>query len=360
MSSDENLKTLLVIGNGFDIAHELRTRYTDFLDFVYTKSAIGRSGVPQYSELPLFRKHQGELQSKLNKNALHLDDLFGYVNNIGNIWIGYFNTIRSKNYLEGRADWIDFEQEIETLIKQIEKLILRSTSFIELEEKLRSILGEYLNQPSETITQELVPRLNWDLKVLTLLLEWYLIEEENNLKVKHISFFKNLNPDVIINYNYTRTFQKLYDLNNRIPVHFIHGELEKHNLVLGIGETLSDNQKDTFTVCASFKKFFQRIKYRLGNTYKNIARDNCENCQWQIIIYGHSLDTTDSDSLRWLLLESQKFQTPVKNISIYYYDDNAYNQQIANAMQIIGKEELIDAVHSERIIFKSIDETIKI
>ena len=26
----ENVKTLLVIGNGFDLAHELKTKYTDF------------------------------------------------------------------------------------------------------------------------------------------------------------------------------------------------------------------------------------------------------------------------------------------------------------------------------------------
>ena len=36
------------------------------------------------------------------------------------------------------------------------------------------------------------------------------------------------------------------------------------------------------------------------------------------------------------------------------YDENNYNQQIANAIQIIGKEELIDSVNLERIVFKPI------
>ena len=81
-------------------------------------------------------------------------------------------------------------------------------------------------------------------------------------------FFKNLNPDAVISYNYTHTFQKLYNPDEKIPVHFMHGELGKHDLVLGIDETLPDDQKNNFTVCTSFKKFFQRIKYRLGNHYR--------------------------------------------------------------------------------------------
>ena len=89
-----NVKTLLVIGNGFDLAHGLKTKYTDFLHFIKKKLSIGRYGVPQYSELPPFRKYQDELQSKLKKNELTLEDIFGYVNSIGNTWIGYFNTIQ--------------------------------------------------------------------------------------------------------------------------------------------------------------------------------------------------------------------------------------------------------------------------
>ena len=37
MSTDKKIKTILVIGNGFDIAHGLKTRYTDFLDFIEDK-----------------------------------------------------------------------------------------------------------------------------------------------------------------------------------------------------------------------------------------------------------------------------------------------------------------------------------
>lgn len=106
-----------------------------------------------------------------------------------------------------------------------------------------------------------------------------------------------------------------------IPVHFVHGKLGNHNLVLGIGET------------------------------KNIlpTKPDIYN-KWQIVFYGHSLDSTDKDSLNWLLKKAGDFQ-----VKIYYYDDDDYNQQIANAIQLIKKDQLIKDVNAGRIIFLPIN-----
>ena len=335
-----DVKTLLVIGNGFDLAHGLKTKYTDFLDAINKKAGITIDAPKNTYEVQSFRKYQLS-----EDNALDCAKR-------GNIWIGYFNKLRLNNQLNGREDWIDFEKEIELVIKQIEEWILKRISIKEMEQKLEWIISGYTKQTSEIISQELVPRLNWDLKVLTLLLEQYLIEEVKNLKANRSKFFEDLKADAVISYNYTDTFSKLYDPNNQIQKYFVHGEFGKHNLVLGIGETLSDDEKNNFTVCAGFKKFFQRIKHRLGNSYKNTIQSGYVDYKWKIIIYGHSLDTTDKDSLHWLLVDSNKFHT---KILIYYYDENAYNQQIANAIQIVGKEQLIQDVNTERIIFLPIN-----
>ena len=179
-------------------------------------------------------------------------------------------------------------------------------------------------------------------------MEFYLSEEEKKLDVKPKKFFEVLKVKAVISYNYTTTFERLYKKGKReIPLHFIHGELGKHNLVLGIGETLSGDEKNNFTFCASFKKFFQCIKYKLGNNYRNILppKPDAHN-KWQIVFYGHSLDSTDKNSLKWLLEKSSEF--PIK---IYYYDDSDYNQQIANAIQLIKKDQLIKDVNAGRIDF---------
>ena len=157
----------------------------------------------------------------------------------------------------------------------------------------------------------------------------------------------------VISYNYTNTWQRLYGKNfPDVKPYFIHGKLGKHNLVLGTGETLSHELESSHTECASFKKFFQRVKYRLGNCY-HITDDN-RNTKWQVIIYGHSLDPTDKDSLRWLLGEDQNHRFNLSKVIIYYYDEKSYNQQIANTIQIIGKEALINNVRSGKLIFEPI------
>ena len=355
MPTNENVKTLLVIGNGFDLAHDLKTRYTNFLDFANEKAG-GIIVPPKNYEVRDFKKYKGNLV----KNNLSTDYLFNYMKSIGNIWIGYFNTLRVNKQLEGREDWIDFEKEIEIVIKQIEKLLLRKIDIRDVEPNLELIMGGYLKQSSAIISQEFVPRLSWDLKILTLFLEQYLIEEEKRLTVSQKKLFQELSIDSVISYNYTNTLQRLYDLNNTIPIYFIHGQLGKHNLVLGIGETLSDELENQFTVCANFKKFFQRVKHRLGNKYKDITKiKDGRMIPWQVVIYGHSLDPTDKDSLYWLMKQYDNINgitdvSKASKIIIYYYDENNYNQQIANAIQIIGKEELIDSVNLERIVFKPI------
>ena len=302
--TDENVKTLLVIGNGFDLAHKLKTKYTDFLNFVTEKIKKDQSGFfPKDYKINYFVNFENDL----NKNKFSLDDLEKYIDSVGNIWIGHFNKLKITNDFIGK-NWIDFETEIENVINKIEKRILNKISPDEWKSSnLKQIMSVYFNQSAENIMQEFVPRLNFDLKILTLLLEQYLIEEEKRLTVSQKKFFQELNIDAVISYNYTNTFQRLYDPDNAIPIHFIHGQLGKHNLVLGIGETLSDGLENQFTVCANFKKFFQRVKYRLGNKYKDITKiKDGRIIPWQVVIYGHSLDPTDKDSLYWLMKNMTK------------------------------------------------------
>lgn len=343
-------KTLLVIGNGFDLAHGLKTKYTDFLDF-FNKQFSNIEISEQFfniGEINPFRKIiQASIDSK-DDEALH-ENLKNYMQApFGNFWIAYFNKIREDRHNRIGEGWVDFEREVERVIGQLEKLLLHSADFDENDSILKEIMGDYFNKSAEIVTQEFIPKLNWDLKILTLFLEFYLIEEEKKLSIAPKSFFKKLNVQAVISYNYTDTFRAVYKKGKtNIPVHFVHGQLGEHNLVLGIGETLSGEEKNNFTVCASFKKFFQSIKYKLGNDYRNIlpSKPDIYN-KWQIVFYGHSLDSTDKDSLKRLLKKAEDF--PVK---IYYYDDDDYNQQIANAIQLIEKDQLIKDVNAGRIVF---------
>lgn len=54
-----------------------------------------------------------------------------------------------------------------------------------------------------------------------------------------------------------------------------------------------------------------------------------------LYIFGHSLDVTDGDILRDLILNDNVYTI------IYYLNKDVYGQQIANLVKVIGQDELI-------------------
>ena len=72
----------------------------------------------------------------------------------------------------------------------------------------------------------------------------------------------------------------------------------------------------------------ERIRAELKQLNENPPRHN-------LYIFGHSLDVTDKDILRDLILNDNVYTT------IFYHDKDTMGQQIANLVKVIGQDELI-------------------
>lgn len=97
---------ILVIGNGFDIAHQLPTQYKDFLDFVQAVKA------PNNTDYSRFINELKTSNVDLYKEILDLT--------IRNVLIDYFLSIYEDRCKYGKEGWIDFESEISTIVKAID------------------------------------------------------------------------------------------------------------------------------------------------------------------------------------------------------------------------------------------------
>jgi len=101
---------ILIIGNGFDVAHGLPTRYTDFLE--------------RTKEFFDYQNHTS-LDSVLGKlfndslTQMNLHNEFCTVEN--NVWLKYFIKQQENNLLKGDT-WIDFEHEIRDVILIFERV----------------------------------------------------------------------------------------------------------------------------------------------------------------------------------------------------------------------------------------------
>ena len=284
---------ILLIGNGFDLAHELPTKYTDFLEFIKAIKQILRAGKlgginwgnTDEKIKNLLISNKGNVQTKLLSESQDWKNLID-----DNIWIEYF----LQNNMHGKENWIDFESEISDVIQSLDyDMHGKDNDFGLYDEITKSLSNEFIDcheQLRELETfKEIRDRLYTDLNKLVCALEIYLAEYVNAIDcakqspdiikamMKQRKDKDGVTKGVIMNkvicFNYTNTFERVYHNSILNDIDYIHGKANKdnnktNNMVLGIDEFLPKKRKNIHTEFIAFKKFYQRIYKQTGCKYK--------------------------------------------------------------------------------------------
>lgn len=251
--------------------------------------------------------------------------------------------------------WIDIETELSKIVNLAENIIKTLNTgqkYLINKEQLEpyfdtlcilfNIGTESTSIPLEKeILQTNISNLEKELNNFIYLLENYLIYEENKITSHPRDFsilqdIDNIAQNIthLLSFNYTDTFRQLYDTALNDNVDFIHGKLNEHNLVLGIGETLDETEESSIILCIRLKKYFQRIFKKTGAKYDDWLTKHSFKT---VYIYGHSLDITDKEILQPIIENAKK-------VIIFYYNKSAYDQQIINLVKILGKQKFIKYV----------------
>ncbi len=359
---------ILVIGNGFDLAHNLPTKYTDFLEFVKVlKDLLTGTQISQVNwgfmnpEIKgLIIENVQNTKGNIYSNAKAWLELIEY-----NFWIEYFQQIQAKE------NWIDFESEISEIIKSLDNdMVDKDGKRVLLKENIGLLSNPFLQEVFNkhihlSITLDTTPqyisyekvrdRLLGDLHKLIRALELYLTLFVENIPINIQSpEIKGIKMDKVISFNYTHTYEKVYGLLNK-NIEFIHGEanldndIETNTMVLGIDEYLPEDRNYKEIDFIGFKKYFQRINKGTGCEYKDwlaqmergytrnkAIHAGAETISNLVYIFGHSLDVTDADVLRSLII------TEGTLTNIFSVDKKRKAQQIANLAKVLGPNELIN------------------
>lgn len=409
---------ILIIGNGFDLAHGLPTKYTDFLKFVEViKQVISIRTTEDLQRIQWGDIHlqiKNIIQNKMgniSNNLLAQKDMWEELI-ADNIWIDYF----LHNPVYRKENWIDFEREIARVIKSLDNdMIFDDDKRYEIQDKVIDLTNVFLEEKyseylhpdccpndlkqeagREITFEEIRNKMYADLNKLIRGLEIYLTEYVGKIKCTMYSEdIKDIATQVVINdkgqtrmricrvvcFNYTDTYEKIYMDKKQYQerIDYIHGKacinntIQTNNMVLGIDEYLEDNRKNRDIEFIAFKKYYQRIHketgckykewvetirtdqeeyikrkaevaqrekiykeddmYALKNRIEKLKNDKSKN--HYVYIFGHSLDITDGDILKDLILNDNVYTT------IYYLNKEVMGQQIANLVRVIGQEELI-------------------
>ena len=301
-------RRMLVVGNGFDLAHGLPTRYQDMLDALSrdTSSWLSPEDRERYRDNP-FIKYFGEYKD--------LPGWTGFENEIQQI-VNYlckeYNSDRSpklhydieKFFLDIREVW----QKGNT--KQMWKILQRDL------DELISYIDVYL---SKYIPSQLPKALSTD--------------------SQYPRFVYKRHYDYFLSFNYTNTYSDFGKMMNDgsgivVPTEdqFIHGCCSaigaSQNIVLGIEDNDPSNLDTIY-----FKKYFQRIQKKTGREVFDWFDEKISSSEPIVTdIFGHSLDTTDKDILM-LIFEKSRYT------NIYYYNQADYEQKIINLIRLYGSPE---------------------
>ena len=185
------MSNLLIVGNGFDTAHGLETRYCDFREYLFnqaTGSEYTKESKIENPKLPDVHIHTGKgILYSLEKDC-------GYV----------FSLIdeAAKGEKQPDLEWNKFE---ELLGKLNYRKALEENSFDELVYMgIRNSLGTLENIFFEWIKTVTIDGLS---------------------KKKFLEVFINPEKDLLVNFNYTETAEVVYGMDER-NICYIHGKRE--------------------------------------------------------------------------------------------------------------------------------------
>ena len=269
-----NMAKILITGNGFDLFHHLPTKYGHFISIMKTievkyfpkdisfEDLFGSIFKDEYEiDYKLIVENYKVSQFKFDANKII--DLKDLLHN--NLWYKYF-----KNVIEIET-WIDFEVEVENILKQLSILLKSETPQSKKVNNYRDVSINYSDFCLFGIIEH-----KYDDKELFSIPEKYVDKRRLGIKIGYILrdlsssfdtfvsifnqyridvvgvFYENKAYDQIIpfhlineiyTFNYTPTLEKFYSIDKSKLV-YLHGEMQEdseiQNLVFGVSEIPED------------------------------------------------------------------------------------------------------------------------
>ena len=371
--------TILILGNGFDIAMGRKTKYTDFIEFEKQLFSNPDERLREFLKVKniriekyrynLYLKFINENKDGLGENWSNLEimisqladaimyfkennDLLFEVVPTGRIWSLEGSLLQEKNY----RSKIYIADTFLTLFD------VKAWSSLEREVALDKLNNEFIKQLDllvELLEIYLSYRDFLDFKVI-----------EIKSKPTALDAISDLSNSSVLNFNYTNTSGYLFGTSEE-KTHFIHGQIDLdrtfnriNTMVFGI----EDKENDVNSDLIPYQKYYQRVVKETGNQFEDFFKPNykysnegiSKSLSKNIIIYGHSVDPLDKEIFQkcFELVEAESEQNImyIYRFIFTYFDELAKRSIIKNLAIILGKEKLIELTGKRDIVFIKSDD----
>ena len=365
--------TILILGNGFDIAMGRKTKYTDFIEF----------------EQRLFTEPDSDLRAFLNSKKIYIDQYdenvyLKFINenkdrlgeNWSNLEIMISRLVDAMMYLKKHSnelfiyiglDSYDFDDVVVDYSNYVAKYFIIQT----INEKIKQT--EFNNNEKELLIEKLQNIFIEELDLLIELLEIYLSYldyidfdvQKIEAKPTALDAISDLSNSSVLNFNYTNTSGYLFGTSEE-KTHFIHGRIDLdrtfnriNTMVFGI----EDKENNVNSDLIPYQKYYQRVVKETGTKFEDFFKPVYEylnvgiakSFPKNIIIFGHSVDPLDKEIFQkcFALAENGKYDY---RFVFTYFDEPAKRSIVKNLAIILGKEKLIELTGKQKIVFIKSDD----
>lgn len=400
------MNRIILIGNGFDLAHGLPTRYEDFIKWYWEKRINGLAsnktqvdadklcafkidftlGYTWQYLLNQLRKHKNYSTQYVKEFIEKSEDDF-YI-----IYSAFFKNICRSIRTKG---WVDIENEYYRFLKGIAKNDPRfKCTLKELNEQLaciQTLLIEYLGSLNKNVPtiQELKsiiyePIKSQDVSVAgqkdlaDCIVYWlqhdskaglYKMAMFNQPNIVDEDFFNTeyvlnalkehderyerieLHPEKILflNFNYTENAERYFSKEKGFEFNYIHGKLRNaDSIIFGYGDELDKDYKDILNLNDNeYLCNMKSDKYLEASNYRDVL-SFIESAPYQVYIMGHSCGNSDRTLLN-TLFEHRNCVT----IKPFYHQKDSKTDNYLSIVQNISRNFTDMKLMRDRVVNKT-------
>ncbi|MGM1057527.1 MAG: AbiH family protein [Bacteroidota bacterium] len=297
---------IFLIGNGFDIAHNFKTKFSDFANYFLdnelipelTKAIKNRHRSHSFFNSDLLNKmaqsaggvlREDNYEDKLwhYSHGNHIDHLRKYLReNYKTLNSILNNSLLAKLYSSTDKNWFDIENAY------FKELVI--------------FKNQALKQPNNFDITKL-QKLNNEFSLIKGAVKDYLntLEIQTDEAIGHFlnHHFKDVQNAYVVNFNYTSTVKQYIENSEKVTVNHIHGSLQEDYIIFGYGnDQNTDYQEIKDLGIDEFLRHFKTFDYLNNKKYNLIQSQALEKYQdFEVFVLGHSLGLTDKTLLSEIL-----------------------------------------------------------
>jgi hypothetical protein len=295
---------LIIIGNGFDLAHGLKTSYRHFLADLNKKIHANPGNYLNLVNTSTSNSGYKLVEKSVNsKMTIYRNDFLRLLYSLSS----------------EKQNWSDIEYLYFKLL----------TSHFD---------NDYTNKNFKVEKIYKNPtKLNEDFASIKTHLEKYLLEEQERfIEIEALNYFLskfNSKDTTILNFNYTNTVRKYLNSSKITDLVHIHGELNstENPMIFGFAANDVESKKLIDQEDNEFMINIKKINYKLTDNEPRLKQKLDDSELIDVYILGHSCGISDKHILNQIFNHQN-----VKSIVIFYFNgDEGYTQSTININRII-------------------------